>query len=516
MANWPTAVALAAGAALVTFCVRAAPRLGRRQHGVDTWFHLQVADVARRRRRGEAAELGFLLGDACDYPPLLCLVLSRVPRALAERCQWAVSPLVDAVHGALALVLGAWLWHDALAGVLAWAVYLLSPVALEESTELSPRSPGALFVSAALGAGVLFQQTGQWPWAVAAALGVAGTMLVHRMSLQATLAATLALSVATASPAYLIVLAGGAALGLLLSGGGYLAVARGHLAELGFWRTHVHRCDHGDPLRLLLAPRPPAPAKRRGLKGYVSAVYGLVKEQPFVAMLPAAYLLGLGSHAAIPLTPYVAWAAALYLAFLATTYLRPLRFLGEGYRYLLYAGLPVSLVAAGYATVARSAPWWLHLLMGALALVGIREMIRHAARARRSRAATLSDDLRVVLDRIRELPRDGVICVPFALASAAAYFTGKSVLRHCGATSLGPLGRFYPLVTEPLDALAREFGASYILLDEAYSRGQALEIAGAREIGREGPYHLYEVEERPAAARAEAASGRVAQAEAAR
>jgi len=483
-------------AAGVTFAVRSGPRWGRVYQGIDTWFHLKLADVMRTQRGIPVRVEGFLVGDTYDYPPALSRLLSFLPRPFAERYQWAMSPATDVIHAVVIFAAAAWLWQNWAAGAVACAVYLAMPIPLSESSELSPRSAGALFVSITAIATIVFDRTGGWPWAACAMLAVAAAALTHRMSTQTLIFLLALMSLAMRSLAYIGVLGGGLLLAIVLSRGLYLRVLRGHLAELRFWRQHVLRRDDADPLKLLLGPRASrerAPLWRAG----VTSAYGLIRNTPYICAVPIAYFSRWDTD---KIAPLLWWAGIVYAAFLVTTYVRPLRFLGQGYRYLAHIALPVSAVAAGYVTQLRTAPWYVHAGMGLLAVIAIRETAAHWQRIHRGGAARISDDLWAMLDDVRGLPRDGIVCVPMALASPVAYFTGRSVLRHYSSQAMNRLSSFYPLVSAPLDDLAREFDGSYIILHEGCSRGSALSMSGAREIARHGPYHLYEVAATSAAA----------------
>ena len=485
-----TTVALALVAAALTFVVRALPRRGLVYWGTDTWFHLKMADVMRIQGRIPDRVDEFLIGGTYDYPPALPRLLSFLPRRFAERYNRAVSPLADAVHGSLIFVFATWLWQDPWAGATAVVVYLLTPIAVIESAELGVRSTGAMLASVTLVAAILFESSGRWPWAACAMTAFAAAMLFHRMSTQCLAWTLCALSALTLQVSYVGIILGGAVLAVVASRGLYIRVLRGHLSELRFWRRNVHLRDDGDPMKLIFGSpgqRGDADSWRRRLR----SLYGMIRHHPYVAAVPIVYAAGWQSS--MTQYPFLLWVAAVYAAFAATTHMRPLRFLGQGYRYLGYAALAVSTITAGYAANFGQASWSVHLVIALLGIIAVRETVGRYQGIRNNSTPAITGDLWSMLEWVKRSPRDGILCLPLGLASAVAYFSEKRVLRHCSSQRMDRLSVFYPLVTRPLGDVAREFGASYILLDVRFTRREAPVIEGARAIREAGSYRLYEI-----------------------
>ena len=486
------AVGLAAG--VLTFYLRAHPRWGRRHWGVDMWFHLKIADVMRGQRRVPREVDGFLLGGTYDYPPGLPRMLSWLPRGFVERHRCAVSPLSEALHGTVIVIFSTWFWHDLRAGAAALAVYVLTPITVFEGAELRPRSIGAMFVSVALASAAVFDWSGDWPWAACAVAAAAATMLFHRMSTQFLVVTLCALSALTLTLSYVGILLGGIVLAIGISGGVYLRVLRGHISELRFWHANIHSRDDDDPMKLILGARRERSTKASS-RGLVRSVYGLIRRHPYVAAVPIAYFSRW--QGSMPQGFLLLWVAIAYMAFILTSYLTPLRFLGQGYRYLAFAALPVAVFASGYAVNIGDARLMAHLTMALLTFIAVRETVALYRWLMANHHGEMTEDLWSMMDWLKAAPRDGVICLPFALAGAASYFSGKRVLRHYSSRSMHPITTYYPLVKRPLPELAGEFGAAYIRLDVRSTRGTAPEMPDATEVRRAGPYRIYEVAAAP-------------------
>jgi len=482
--------ALALVVAALTFGLRALPRRGLVYWGTDTWFHLKIADVMRTQGRVPDAVESFLIGDVYDYPPLLPRLLSYLPRALVEQYQWAVSPLSDALQNALIFLFASWLWGTPLAGIVASAVFALTPIACSQSGELTPRCAGVLFVSIALSAAILYSWFGLWIWAACAVVFVAATLMTHRMGTQSLAWVSVLLSLSLGDARYLILFLAGLVLGFLASRGLYLRVLRGHLAELRFWRRNLQSRDEADPLKLLLGPRYSAQQRPTWRRLAVSA-YSVIRHQPYIALVPVVYSLQWQAEATI--TPLTYWIGFAYAAYLLTGWVPSLRFLGHNYRYLCYASLPVSVISGGLVTSVDTTPWLVGAIVAALSVIAVREYAGAWQSIRSNDGVAIDDALCEALRYIADLPGEGVVCLPMGRANAVAYFAGKKVLRHCSSQKMHCLVGYYPLVTRPLEEIADDFHCSYILLDERSTRGVAPALPMARRILDTGPYHLFEV-----------------------
>ena len=85
--------------AVVSFLLQTWPRFGNRYFGIDVWRHLAVADYYRRRRQDRTLAFNrYLIPEPSDYPPLLRIFLSLIPKETLERTQWFIGPLFDFVQ----------------------------------------------------------------------------------------------------------------------------------------------------------------------------------------------------------------------------------------------------------------------------------------------------------------------------------------------------------------------------------------------------------------------------------
>ncbi|UCH33331.1 MAG: hypothetical protein JSV65_12195 [Armatimonadota bacterium] len=479
--------------AAVAFAIRALAGGQGRFRGVDTWFHLHIADCVRAQGRRFRSADCFVPSGIYDYPPALGWVLSRLPREAAARWQWLLSPVAEAGHTALTCALAYYLWRDPLSAAMAGLIYAVTPVSVGISCELTPRALGALLLSVAVGASVVAAQAANAysvPLFAGSVAAVGLLLMTHRMSTQALLPIAVGVAAFTGHVAVLAAVAAAVAATVVLTRGHYITVLRGHLIELRFWFRNVHRLDEARPLKLLADHGQAAADERRSLRSRAATVYRLVRHLPFILVFVGA---SWGLWTAAPLSrPFVAWGAIAYVAFVATTYVRPLRFLGEGYRYLTYAALPIAVTAGG-ALVPLSRGWpSLYIAAGLALAISLRELRGRYAWAQHQAKETVNPSLMSILDFLRQRNEDGVVCVPVGLANSVAYFAKKRTLRHGASAALSELEFFYPLVQEPLEAVVQRFHANWLLVD-VRKLPSGFDLA-CGELCREClPYRLYRV-----------------------
>jgi len=480
--------------AATAFTLRLAACRGGRFRGADTWFHLHVADCIRETGRIPRRLERFTPTGVYDYPPGLAWLLSRFAKDVAQAWQWLVSPAADAAQAALTLAIAWYLWRNAAAAVAAGFIYAISPLVMAQSLELTPRALGSLLLAGAVSLAIIASQAGHTAAIVAFAGAVvcAGLLLMtHRMGTQALLFVAAGIA-AAGNLAVLASLAAAVAITMLMTRGRYVTILGGHLAELRFWFRNLHRRDDNRPLKLLSQAAEAARPRRGLLRRSAAQAYSLVRHLPFVLV----FAYGSWRFWAIaPLSrPFVIWVATAYAAFLVTTHIRALKFLGQGYRYLTYAALPVAAISGGalFAAPKGWPPVHVYAAAGLALAISLREVYGWYGWAERHATETLNPALMSVLDCLREQSEDGVVCVPFGLANSVAYFTGKRVLRHGAAAALPQVEFFYPLVQEPLDSVVARVGASWLLAD-VRSFPPGFVVTCGEVAFEQHPYRLFRV-----------------------
>jgi hypothetical protein len=362
-----------AGAAAGVFLIAALARIGLRYVGNprtfssrfpldgdqgDAMVHLlMIEEIRRNGRRIPRADERFLVGRNFDYPALYHWLLAFVPRDRLERFEWMLSPLIEGVHAVLVLAALWWIAAPeqgvaASAVVLAAIGYTLTPLLFTfpwQACVLTPRVFGMLFGHAYLFFATMVVADGALLWVVAAAVAFTIVACSSKFSLQACVLISLAMAIVALDWRPLAVLAISTGAAIALSGGYAWWVAGGlvnhsrsyFLMQSWTVNTTFSTRDLFAGL-LLIATGHPLRGWRR-IKEH--PVHRIVNELPWLWLLLAVVAYGALTGAATEQAPAnliaAMWAWALG-AILVTAVItaEPLRFLGEGYRYLEYAILP--------------------------------------------------------------------------------------------------------------------------------------------------------------------------------
>jgi hypothetical protein len=311
-----------------------------------------------------------------------------------------------------------------------------------------------------------------WSSVTLTGLGCAVLVLTHKMATQ--LFVPLLVVLAVAHGRVDLVLAG--ALGVLLAwvatGGAYGGMLRAHVAILRFWRTHLENLAahqvYDSPL-FAGVPRPEGVPARRffepGARGLWLLARNIVVGNPVVIALP--WLL-----AAAPPSPLVrtlaAWLATTYALVLVTTFVPPLRFLGEGTKYAKFAAFPQA-VLAGVAVVDGAAA--AAVLLGVLLSAGVLWRLRHVPRFE-----VLDQELARVVDFVRADPRPRVAAIPCHYCDVLAYLADKRVLWGAHSEGYEKLEEWFPVIRTPVAEVLDKYGIDLLLLDRSYVDPAHLEL----------------------------------------
>ncbi len=497
--------------AAASFLLQIWPRVGNRHFGVDTWRHLAIAEYYRRRRRGETQEFDqYIIEERSDYPPMLRVLLSLLPRAVVDRTQWLVSPIFDAAHSLLLFGAAYWLTGEIAAAMAAQAAYALAPLIVMENSNLSTRPLASLMFSSLMLPHLAFHTSGDWVWyPVSLAVGTA-LFLTHRMAVQALTAVTVVLSLWFLTPYYAAAFAGSWLAALVVSRGFYLRVFAGHVAMLRWWRRNIHN-RYAHQVRGL-----PREASQSG--DPVFRIYSLVRRAPFIAVVAANAFVVFPILVAIDrgfelglfrpldwdrqLEFVLVWALTLLTTGVVIRQVRQVEWLGEGERYGEYAAFPAALAVAAAITSIRLDLTWLPWLV--LALIGaggglIPSLFLQRRVIANDTSRSLTPELRKVLEEIDRIePRPNLMTFPLFLADFALYFTHARVWST--DSSFGHLRHYdavWPVLQQPVPEILRRYDVDHALVNEDYVRLAELGLDSAPVRARAGNFVLVNVSDLP-------------------
>ena len=486
--------------------LQAWPRFFNRHFGVDCWRHMLAADHVRAHRSlpRESVE-NYLFRGPFDYPPALLVFLSLFSRSARLCVQAVFSPVTDALHGMLL----AWLvygWtHDATAAVTSQVLFALVPVTVLENSQLNARSPGSMFFTLTLVSVSMLHATGNAWWLAAIAVSGCLVHLTHKMASQ-TLVLFSVLSLPFVHRLYGMTLAAPLSLLLVfvLFPRTYTRVFKGQIAVLRYYRRAFEKA--ATALRSVESP------------SFVGRIVSLAKSNPLVTSLGAdpwivvAVFLGIsGASAALPEGVrflVLFWGAVLYGLIFVTTWVKPLRFLGDGPRYSYYLAFPIAAwagpsLAAAWREPGSAWAWW--LLPAAVAVVVVAQVILLQLKGvLGDRERSYRGDVKAIGGLLSDLDGVRVAVFPLCTAEVLAFFSGCRVLSTDSAWAHAEdddFRDFNPRLLKPLSHFLDRYGITHCVVEHVDALAD-LDIPSDFTLRHDGAdYRLWEREENGSAER---------------
>ena len=483
-----------AGLLAAFFLLRLAPVWHRRHQGCDAYYFLMASEALRRSRKLPIVLPPVYLLEPQEqwYPPGFTILLALLPRRFVERCYWGLTNAIDSV---IAAALFLWLWeaHGPGAAWLGGVAYAASPI-LNEYSQLTSRSLGALLTALFLVASFLWTDGGEGAWALAGAIAAGVALLhTHKLSVQLLWFLVPFLAVIERDVAWLVPLVASYGAALVIGRGQFVNILRAHWDILSFWHrnwrhlgahaidespiygnsesgTGFHRRAGGEHLRLQL---------RR-----------LIQYNPAVIALPVVvFVYG-------DLSPFEHFllycTAGIYLWSALTLLANPLKCLGEGTKYIKYAIPPSLALVSGLLVEAGDTPAFVVLSL----VVGTQAALYFIV-ARRLRSTTvvqsglLTPALDALLARTAALGTARLMCLPPHLADLAAYRTGAPVLWGTHGYGFKTAEEFFPLLRRPVEYFVERYGLTHLLLDRRYTGLARLGLAEAPPVFEAGAIALF-------------------------
>ncbi len=495
------------GVVLVGFVVRLATFWKSRQRGCDAYYFLLSSEVFRAQWKIPITLPSIYLLEQPEqwYPPGFSVFLALIPRRLLQRFYWVVSPVVDCAvvavtYGVVYAITGR-LWLAALAGLL----HAINSASMADCTNLNSRPLGALlFTGTMLGAVGFYVGAGPWFGPLALISGV-GLLMTHKLSSQLLYVLLPAMALLLWDATFMGALISILVLTIIASRRFIIKVWRAQTDILGFWRANwknlgAHQIDDS-PMYMDSATGGPS---FLGGKMFLGGWAGIFKQAQYMAMNPAIIMV------VFPLMHFRAltdwdlamfwWAVATYVFAAATIFVKPLRFIGEGHRYLKLAALPV-----GYLAILPLLRGWdLGLYWPLLALsVGMAgyalwRMGRFMGDPSKTLVPFVDDDLSRVMEFLKAERTANILCVPDSLGDALGYYCQKGILRGTHNWPFRVVEAFFPVHRLPLDYFVNWYHSSHVVVSTGYVDPERLEFPeGMKPVLEAGVYRVYAEGEKP-------------------
>lgn len=452
-----------------------------------------LADYIRQYKKlPDVIKDRYIVEGPYDYPPILLVVLSFFPKRFLEEFQWLISPIFDLFHNLLLFATVYLVTENVVIAVVAQLIYALTPIVVLENSNLSTRSLGSLTLTLAFLPLLLYTVHENPLFLLVAIFFNILLFFTHRFSTQALLFTSVFFTFYELNPLYLGVFALSVICATLFSGGFYLRILRGHFLLLKLWfknmdRRFAHQI-RGVDKEIVQNP------------DFITRVYCLFWKVPIGAIIGSnpwvlfvwLFLLGsvrlplnwFGAETSARLFSKLAtWAIVAFVLAVATTWLKPLRFLGEGQRYLEAGAFPTAIIAGLVIcrfVWARHHPLWIafSLVFAGGCLAGILYIQKKAIIEDTNR--TITPALWEVIKFLRWKKEEiRIACIPHTLADAIMYFTNSRVL--CTDNSVGnwKLLDFFPVIKRAPSEIVKKYDLNYLLVNENYVKIDELKLPSA-------------------------------------
>lgn len=471
--------------AIIAFIYESYPRFLNRKFGVDIWTHLlYLKEYHRQKGIPRRIKNGFLVSGEYDYPPVFIFILSKFPFKLVEKYEFLFSPFFDAVHLMLIFFISYFLTNDMIIALLTQVLYVLTPIIILENSSATPRSLGYTLFTILFVSLFLFIENNNSALLIVAI--VAGTLvfLSHRFTTQGFLFFASFFTVLDKNSIYLWIFGISFIVAIVVSRRFYFKVLRGHIGNLVFWYKNIdYRFAH----------QVKGNYKEHRTQDFIFRLYNqFLKFPPFVLTitnpwtLPVFYLF----FFAFPIEPilqrFIWWVIASYALAITTIWVRHLRFLGEGQRYLELSAFPTAFLSAQIL---------LNLIKSEVALftlayytvIGVAALLTTVVIQKKG---IIKDKLRTVtpslkqiyfyLRSLRSKPR--LLCIPHQITTSTIYHTDCPVFVNADYANIETISDVYPYIKKPIPEIMRIHNLNMILLNKDYAKIVDLKLDSYRII----------------------------------
>ena len=397
--------------------------------GQDTWVHLLVADIIRKKRALPDQIDNFIYVGPFGYPPLFSTLLSVIPEKVLERFVWIVSPVIEAFHLVLIYFICIFITQSPEVGVLSMFLYAIHPEMVIESSNLNSRPLGSLIFTISLVSLIFFVITANPLLFVSCIVFGVFLLYTHKLATQALLFTLIGFALIERTPIYAIA-------AVLIFGIAYMTpwyrkkVLPEHLAILRFWKKNIN----------LLYERG---ITRETIGKNNSSLINLLRSRMvlflrfvasnmwfvFIAVMVFIFHRRLVYPDVLyPVVLFFDWACIIVLCSLIIGYIPHVKFLGEGLRYQEYAIVPTIILAAIYFNKFHDNLYITLLFFGVIGILLVEMVMGLYYSVTKYIRLSPGAGIIKICSYLRSAPGKNIICLPIDTSFMIAYFTRKNVL----------------------------------------------------------------------------------------
>lgn len=463
--------------AFISFLLQSYPRLFNKYFGVDVWTRLlEVNQVRNNGHRIPSKKLSqqFIIDGFFDYPPIFPILLSFISKDKLLSLQGFVAPFFDSLQVLLVFITAFFITHNVPLSLFAEFIYILTPIIAIENSYLTPRSLGYLMFNLTLLMTINYFYNQNYVSFFISVLLSAILFLTHRFALQSFVLISIFFTFYLKTPLFLIILLLGFCLALLATKGYYFRVLEGHFYNIYFWwRNLNYRFSH--QVRGVL---------KKDIKlDWVEKIYKLLSVFSPIALFSlspwsiSTFVVAIISFMKIiPIAPvfvtFTVWIIFFYIVSILVLKIKYLMPIGEGQRYMemvavpsaiLYAYIFFELLLNMLRPVAIALTVFILVSSFSVILfVQIKGVIKDANRS-------VNQDWLKMFDYINKQGNDiHLICIPHQNTTMVLYHTKAYVLVNADNKGLLQLNGIYPILTIPLENLAKKYHLTHVLIKDSF------------------------------------------------
>lgn len=470
--------------------------------GVDHWYWLLCAEDVKRRRKLPPRLPYFMLEiEEQWYPPLYAGLLSLLPMKWLEKHGGKLSQSIDLLQAIVIFLSVYWVSNNTIIAFLSGLSYMIAYFPMSCNIQLQPRSLANLLLTLVMVGLWFYIDTGSFAiWGGVLVISLV-LLFLHKMTVQMWVIYILGFGIWDWK--ILLLLPAAVLLAIIVSKGFYIKMLRAHWDIVSFWHENINfllgHQYYESPLYYKRDELRPIPWQHNSAKRFFLRLLGIPQYNVFaLLLLPLIYFAITHPQGRLEIFLWT-WVVLTYLWAFSTTLFPYFKALGTGSFYVYYTYFPLFLLS-GISTrfMPVSFRWWLFVFWAISLSFSIIAWVRFCKSIARSKTASVGEDFREVLSYLKNLPKDGVFCIPFHLLDATAYWTRKKVF--WGGHSYGfhkLLKPYFPIMRADVKDTLRKKPLNYLLFWRGYLN--SLKDIGLEEgedirsLFSKGEYALYEV-----------------------
>lgn len=477
----------------ISIFLQSYPRFFNKYFGVDVWTRLLEIEHVRETHHRIPGKIkkGFIIEGRFDYPIIFPWIFSFFPKKILLNIQGFVSPFFDSLQNVIVFYITFSLTNSLPASLLAQAMYSLIPIIPIENSYLTPRSLGYLNFTLAFYPLLLYHINHNIFLLVISLFFTCTLFLTHRFALQSLIFISIFFSIVDHSLIYILNLALGFLIVIIITKGFYLRVLRGHLYNIYFWIINYKFRFAHQIYGLKSTKRIDWVGKVYFLLSLLSPIFLFaVNIWAFSAII---YLILYQKSPDFP-TDIIYFKMSLWIIFFyifgsIVLKIKRLIPIGEGQRYMEMASVPSVILSSiiffyffdklGIIIAAAL----ILLMIGNLLFIIFVQIKGIIGDKNRSLTYDLKQTYRFI-NSLKGIPR--IICIPHQITTMTVYNTKADVLVNADNPGLMQIQDVYPILKKPISFLSKKYSLDYLLLRQSFVKLEDFNLKSPKIIFKSG------------------------------